>query len=144
MNHVSATDDSTLMQFPLSSCIASFHCQCCSNLLPPRLVSKERQYLCLHFWVCTAVCAYERHEGIHPYRQTIPHSTLLFSSSHYIFCETFQGVLVKLECSTCLRKVEGSRQEFQTATAANLGETCHCHLEGYMSRGECDLCQACR
>lgn len=41
-----------------------------------------------------------------------------------------------------LAKVDGGRQELQTATAANLGETCLCHLQACVSLWECDLCQA--
>lgn len=32
-----------------------------------------------------------------------------------------------------LAKVDESMQEFPMATAANLEETCLCHLQGYMS-----------
>lgn len=41
-----------------------------------------------------------------------------------------------------LAKVDGNTQESQMALATNLGETCLCHLGGYVSLRECDLCQA--
>lgn len=139
MNHVSASNDSTLMSFPMSSCIVIvFILSVLLNSAAPRLAKINT---CLTF-VGLYSCVRIWETRMDPSQQTIPHSTLPFSSSHHIISETFQGVLAKSECSTCSPKVEGSGQEFQTATAANLGETCHCHLLGYMSQGECDLCQA--
>lgn len=67
MNHVSASDDTTLMSFPLSTCILIvFILAALLNSAAPRLVKIN---MCLQLWVCTAVCAYERHEWIDPDRR---------------------------------------------------------------------------
>lgn len=82
MNHVSATDDSTLMQFPLSSCIVNFHCQCCSTQLPPDWWKSISVNIICGF---VQLCAHMRDmNGSTPTDDTTQHPAVLLFTSHIL------------------------------------------------------------
>lgn len=82
MNHVSTTDDSTLMQFPLSSCIVNFHCQCCSTQLPTDWWKSISVNIICGF---VQLCAHMRDmNGSTPTDDTTQHPAVLLFTSHIL------------------------------------------------------------